>query len=189
MRNIVVALGLVVGGSAQAADVNYPMPIMAEGSGYSSFGLSSKLTADPCSLTISIDQPTFVQKIPALIAAKIFSDRVSPNMGVSASHFLMNTLIEEFNPGVVKDLFDEGGSPASCRFTWQYVEPDEYGNDKTHPIQTFTFTKATYQKINWQRFQYTNFPKVSIRQSIDPSFSALANSETIAAMMQMREDH
>jgi len=101
----------------------------------------------------------------------------------------MSIALFELAPIETEYLFDQDNAPNSCSFVFQYVEPDEFGNDKIYRMESWALEKATYKKINWARFSQNNFPKVARNIVMDSKFTALANSESFAASMQMREDH
>ncbi|BCZ76067.1 hypothetical protein [Komagataeibacter phage phiKX1] len=196
MRKFLVAFGLMclpVAAQAQQDSpptLPYPSPLFGNGTNFSVWGFSATVSNanGVCSVNAKIDQPTFAGQVQDMIDKGIFSKKVSPTMGNSAPHYLMDVFEIEVAPVIVKSLFDESGSPDKCHFSWWYVNPDDYGNDKYYKIEDFYFLKSTYQKINWERFNVTNLHKVATNFNPDPNFTSIVNQESIVATMSFKEN-
>lgn len=154
------------------------------------WGLSSTVSNQNgvCTVNAKIDQPTFAAHVQDMVDKDVFSKRVSPTMGNTAPHYLMNVFEAEVAPSMVKILFDETGSPEKCHFVWGYVNPDDYGNDKYFKMEDFYFLKSTYQKVNWERFNINNLTKIANNFNPDPAFSSLVNQETLSAAMSLKDN-
>ncbi|QOF94198.1 hypothetical protein IFJ82_09560 [Novacetimonas hansenii] len=196
VRKFLVILGLFCASTTAHAQqrnsqgVSYPAPIFPDGSNFGAWGVSSTVSVQNgiCTINTRIDQPTFSAHVQDMVDKGIFSKRVSPTMGNTAPHYLMNIFEAEVAPSMVKALFDEEGSPGKCHFVWGYVNPDDYGNDKYFKMEDFYFLKSTYQKVNWDRFNINNLLKIANNFNSDPSFSSLVNQETFGAVMSLKDN-
>lgn len=167
--------------AAFAQDANNPL--------LTSWGVTfSENTAPNCAVTTSIDQPTFAAHVQDMVDADIFSKKVSPTLGNVAPHYLMNIFEAETAPYIVKGFFDRNPTIDQCTFVFQYVNPDDYGNNATYPMVSFDFTRALYQKVNWPRFNEDNLRKIAPNFKGDAHFGALLNDETFPALMMLKSN-
>ena len=170
--------------------INFPSPIFVSGSNFEAWGVKAEIgyIKAKCNAAVSVDMPTFTANVQDMVDKGIFSKKVSPTMGNLAPHYLLNIFEAEVAPTVVKSVFDQIGSPETCHFTWSYVNPDEYGNDRSFKMVDFDFLKKTYEKINWPRFNIDNLRKLAINFHGDPQYSADLKSEEINVIMGLKEN-
>lgn len=148
----------------------------------------AEVVTPTCSTTVTIDQPTFAANVQDMVDSDIFSKKVSPTLGNVAPHYLMNVFEAETAPYIVRSLFMRNPDVNTCHFVFQYVNPDDYGNDVTHRMLSFDFTRVIFQKVNWDRFNIDNLRKISPNFKGDPGFAALLKDESIAAMMDLKSN-
>ena len=49
----------------------------------------------------------------------------------------------------------------ALHFVAKMSRPDEYGNDQVNELFSFDFTRSTFNKVNWDKMQPVNLPKVA----------------------------
>ncbi|MFT9361235.1 hypothetical protein [Acetobacter okinawensis] len=176
--------------AADDAPLPFPSPIFNNDSKFSEWGVKVIVSNDggKCVVSTTVDMPSFSANVQDMVDSGIFSKKVSPTMGNTAPHYLLNTFEAEAAPGIVQLLFDQTGSPENCHFDWSYVNPDEYGNDKKYKMVSFDFKKSIYQKINWPRFNINNLMKVAQNFRVDATYSSDVANENLSALVSLKEN-
>ncbi|PYD64401.1 hypothetical protein CFR72_02490 [Gluconacetobacter entanii] len=179
---------LVPGVVAHAA--TYPAALLPPNSTAQAWGVSARIdhAAHDCTVHATIDQARFTTQMPQMIAAGIFSARLTPDLIRSTPHYLMNTLQTDISPGFVHALFTQTGAPARCRFTWDYVAPGPSGALISHPMLSFDVTRATHDRIDWPHLKFGDMADHEDAVSVDRIFDAQVNQETLDITMALAHD-
>lgn len=178
---------LLMAGAAHAA--RYPAALLPPNSTAQAWGVSARIdtTGHGCIVHATIDQARFITQMPQMIAAGIFSARLTPDLINRTPHYLMNTLQTDISPGFVHALFMQAGAPARCRFTWDYVAPGPSGGQASHRMLSFEFTRPAHDRIDWPRIKFGDIVASEDVVSTDPIFDAQVNQETLDITMALAQ--
>lgn len=185
---MMVATVLLPGAVAHAA--TYPAPLLPPNSTAQAWGVNARIehTAHDCTVHATIDQQRFTAQMPQMIAAGIFSARLTPDLIRSTPHYLMNTLQTDISPGFVHALFTQTNAPARCHFIWDYVAPGPSGAPVSHPMLSFDVTHATHDRIDWPHLKFGDMAGHEDAVSVDHIFDAQVNQETLDITMALAHD-
>ena len=75
-------------------------------------------------------------------------------------------------PVATKEVYDNNKGADHCVFTQSLSVVDDYGNDKKILMFSYNFTRALYNKINWDHFPAQNMVKVGPEFHFNPRFAA-----------------
>ncbi|EFG85671.1 hypothetical protein GHA01_02670 [Novacetimonas hansenii] len=178
----------LVTGMAHAAP--YPAALLPPNSTAQAWGVSARIdtTGHGCIVQATIDQTRFITQMPQMIAAGIFSTRLTSDLIQQTPHYLMNVLQTDISPGFVHALFMQAGAPARCRFTWDYVAPGPSGGLVSHPMVSFEFTRPAHDRINWPQIRFGDMIASEDAVRTDPLFDAQVNEETLDITIALAHD-
>jgi hypothetical protein len=78
--------------------------------------------------------------------------------------------VMQMAPTTIKNTFEDDAKLSSCEFKQVVNRTDDFGKDVEQAMFTFRMTRAVEQKINWDKFQSFNLPKIAPVFTLDPSF-------------------
>ncbi len=142
-------------------------------------GLSvdNNITAKTCLVTTSLDEQDFLGSIPKLKDAGLMNPDLSQTAINMIPDGLSMAFLVEMSALIVKQTYATHSDIKDCSFKQVIKTVDEYGNVKDRPAFYFGFNRATYQKVNWDKFDTKNLPKIASHFHIDPGFAAAVEKE------------
>jgi len=132
----------------------------------------------PALLTMTCDQGEVLEAIPVMQSAGIVNAEMSQTWArlhpFTAAFAVSNIALEALIDEAYKN--SPGLNVVQVHSDIQYA--DDFGHDKHNTAAVFSFDRATWKKINWDKFPASNIPKVSRGYRLTPWFNATAGPET-----------
>jgi hypothetical protein len=135
------------------------------------------VSASVCSVRMNLDQKTFLDHFQEIQKIGLLNDRLDQSRVYTQPTTLSMGLIFVIIPTVTKNIYEDNDGADKCSFSQTITILDDYGNDKTVPVLTYTFTRAIYQRINWDNFPNQNMIKVAPGFRFSPEFQAMVSDE------------
>lgn len=146
-----------------------------------SIGITTNLTYtnNKCLVSSEINEIKFRNNFKKVIGMGFFNSSVADYMGDTEKYSMMDIVASELSASLVHHLFEQRHSPETCKFSWEYIEPDKFGNDVKKPMFDFIFSKYTWEKINWKNFRFTSISDISDNYHSDKDFALKSDIEAM----------
>ncbi|WP_148707813.1 hypothetical protein [Komagataeibacter melaceti] len=159
----------------------FPTQLIGADNPDDSIGITTNLTYNDnkCLVSSEINEIRFRNNFKKVIGMGFFNSSVSDYMGDTERYSMMDMVASEISASLVHHLFEQNHSPEKCKFSWEYVEPDKFGNDVKRPMFDFVFSKSTWAKINWKNFRFTSIPEIADNYHSDKDFALKSGLEAM----------
>ena len=134
-------------------------------------------TPQSCTVLSTMDETTFKGLTSAFIAARAASDDQARSW--TAHSFTVGMLLQqaEFSAPTVKHLYTDFPDADACNFEVALNSFDVFGQPAPKPLYTIAFSRATFNKINWEHFIPANLAKVADAFKVSPDAAARLKAE------------
>jgi hypothetical protein len=146
------------------------------------YGFSSAphVTSSVCNVEMGLNQQKFLDNIGELQKLGV----LNPDLTQTTINLKPNSLSLAFAlqsiPVATKEVYDNNKDADRCEFSQSMVIVDEYGNNKKLLMFSYHFTRAIYQKINWDNFLSQNMLKVAPKFHFSSEFQSVVVKERLA---------
>jgi hypothetical protein len=143
------------------------------------YGFSSvpNVTASSCSVEMYLDQKTLLEHFDELQKIGLMNQDISQTTINTEPNLVSMGFAFQMLPVATKEAYDNHKDADHCEFKQWLTIVDDYGNNKKILMLTYHFTRAIYEKINWDQFPPRNMMKVALGFQFDPGFEASIISE------------
>ena len=165
----------VGGGSAQAAEEDAD-PLAG---GYSLVGIRTvaRFADAKPSLDILANRRAIIQSVPLLQAAGALNPELT-TVFVNTHPFTLPYVVALLAASdVIKRTFEKHSALNFVSIRVMMVYDDEFGQERRELAASFDFTRALYQKVNWERFDVQNLSKVAMNYQSTPFMQQKMNQE------------
>lgn len=158
---------------------NSEKPSLSVNQVFGVFGFTTSTSIDhgPCRVTSTLDKQAFLQKVPALQALGMLNPDLTMADINTKPAMLAAAFAMQMTPVVTKETFENNPSVNICSFVVNLKEANVYGHTVDDNILSYSFDRATFDKINWDQFDATNMPKVAQRFLLNPEMMARVDTE------------
>jgi hypothetical protein len=146
------------------------------------FSKSSKaISSENCDVLLKIDFDKYQTNMAIFRDAWLYRDKPVEYYQRHATQVLA-TIARKQATMVTQSIFGrtDGSNPASCQFRFLVKDQDKYGNEKPYQMLSWRFTKSLASKVNWEKLDDKNFPKLAIDYVLSTEWLRRANLESTA---------
>jgi hypothetical protein len=142
---------------------------------------SVEASANGCAVALDVRNPQLLAKVarewrrPNVATGDASGG--TTNLFASAIQLLQT----EFAAKAVHAYYGDRPDADRCSFSVAAFTQDIYGRDVRQSLFSFSFDRATYEKIVWQRFNSDNLPKIVVGFAYGPYAQALLKTPRDAA--------
>jgi hypothetical protein len=139
--------------------------------------LTYEHTSQSCSVLSTMDDTTFRGLTSAFIAGRAMNDAQARSW--TAHSFTVGLLLQqaEFSAPTVKHLYTDFPDADACNFEVALNSFDVFGQPAPKLLYTFTFSRAIFNKINWEHFIPSNLAKIAGGFKVSPDAAARLEAE------------
>lgn len=177
MRSVLI--GLWVALAACQALRSEPFPQTRQGSQpdqkdieriFSAFGfkVDRKVEQGKCDVEIILDMDKFIPSIPVFQSFGVIRDDIDDFMVSKLPTIISLIIARMFSASVTENLYRDRADVNECRFAQFLEQPDAFGKVGQTPFFRYTFNRDLYNRINWDRFEPENLPRVALTFSLNP---------------------
>lgn len=146
--------------SCQVAFAGESFEQFAQSMSYTGATFFKKTVRGVTNIDIRFNENTLIGAIPALQRAGLFNPDISQTAINLAPISMSSVLVQEI--GVTTLMFVYQNTAADKITMNSYLQvANDYGHLEDHLATSFSFDRKLYQKIDWNNFQLTSFPKVA----------------------------
>ena len=89
---------------------------------------------------------------------------------------MTGTVLTLFSQNIIQQSFKNNPNQTNISVKIHLLSPDDYGNNKSHVISSFNFSRNQYNKVNWDNITADKFIKIS-KLNYSPWFIEKADEE------------
>jgi hypothetical protein len=108
----------------------------------------------------------------------LWSVKITHTIHGRSPNLLMMTFALEMAPTVTKDVFEQDDAVSVCQFKQYIDDVDDYGNAQKKLMFSYRFDRQTFEKVNWDNFEYQKFMKIAPGFKFELWFMQEVDSET-----------
>jgi hypothetical protein len=141
------------------------------------FHIDPKVSGTKCIVHMNLNQKIFLDNFQTIKKLGLLNENLDNSAVFKEPNTLSMAFLFQMIPPATKSVYDENATANNCSFEQTITILDDYGNDKTVPALSYTFTRAIYSKINWDNFPNQNMVKVAPGFRFTPEFQSMVSGE------------
>ena len=130
-----------------------------------------------CKIVVDADQAEIVKSVPTLQKLDLLNQEMSKGELMRAPTKTTFAMALQLAPVQIKTLYDTNSTADRCLFQHNIISQDDYGNTKKDTMFSYRFDRATYNKINWDKFKSQSLVKVAKDFTLNPEVMSRINDE------------
>ncbi|MDR3538809.1 MAG: hypothetical protein P4L71_20100 [Acetobacteraceae bacterium] len=112
-------------------------------------------------VVITIDYEKYLQSIPMLQSmGAINPDITQTTINKTPYHMVLFATVF-FGSAIVPEAYRTHPSADRIHFSEVLNSLDDYGNNESHELESFDFSRQIFQKVNWSHFRGDTLPKIA----------------------------
>jgi hypothetical protein len=146
---------------------------------FSNVGLSAKsrLLPNATEIVVVIDREEFLTHVDMLKKLGILNPDMTQTFvnghPLALSMYFSMLAMEQ----VIQNAYSRNGKLDGANFVSSAQYADDLGQDQTEIMYSFKFTRALYNKVNWDKFKAESLSKIAPQFHFDSGFMAKTNRE------------
>jgi hypothetical protein len=176
-KRVVIAtcmLAAVTGAKAEEEDKAKMMASLLETMGLKQ---TSNTSGSSCKIVTDADQAEIVKAVPVLQKLDLLNQDMSKNELMRKPTKTTFAMALQMASIQIKTLYETNSSVDKCFFVHNILSQDDYGNNRKDVMFSYQFDRATYSKINWDKFKSQSLVKVAKNFNLNPEVMARVNDE------------
>jgi hypothetical protein len=163
---------------AQSDDSTKPTLGVNDVFGGFDFTMSTSIDHGSCRVTSTLDKSAFLQNVPTLQTLQMLNPDLTTTDINTKPTMLAAAFTLQMTPVVTKETFEKNPDTNICLFVVNLKEANIYGHTVDDNILSYTFDRATFDKINWDQFEAGNMPKVARQFLLNLQMMARVETES-----------
>jgi len=94
---------------------------------------------------------------------------------------IIGAFLLETTPVLIKAVYDDDSAADACTFVEYIIETDDFGNPQKTMIAKFSFSRRLFEKVNWDNFDASKLPLISLHYETNPVVTARMKQEQLNA--------
>jgi hypothetical protein len=143
------------------------------------FGVEQTADISPktCKIALTLDRSKFIEGIPVLKKFGILNEGLTQTAINSKPFTLAMAFAIQVASAALQQAYENNATADKCAFQQTVRAVDDYGNDKTIKMFSFSFSREIANKIKWEKFQSSNLLKIAPQFAFSPEYMSLVKSE------------
>jgi hypothetical protein len=128
-------------------------------------------------VAMKVDQKVLIAHIDQLKAIGLLSKDLTQTIINMEPNIISMAFAIQMLPVATKEVYEINKNANNCDFIQSIILTDDYGNDKQMKMFSYHFTRAIYDKVNWDNFESQKMFKIAPKFAFSPEFMALVSKE------------